>query len=126
MAAPGRAGASTTPHAAPGRKKQANDTTATANHQASAAANGVGTAEGVEGMDELTALYPPGQPPQRHRRGYIDDTLALPPHHLLHETPPPEALAAARPKASERGLLPPAGPRARRMRCTGMLRARSR
>jgi hypothetical protein len=115
MATSARASASTTSRAATSRKKQRSDTTAT-KHQASVAANGVAAAGGPDCADELTALYPPGQSLQETRRGYIDDTLALPPHHLLHGTPPPEALAAARAKAIVRALIPPAGPRAKRAR----------
>jgi len=52
----------------------------------------------------LEGLYPPGQPPQPHRRGVIDDTLDVhPPYHLLRGKPTPEDMAAAKQLAAEHG-----------------------
>ena len=107
--------AKATPQATTGQGGARNDTMATTGHRSPVAADGV---------DELTTLYPPGQPPQKRRRGYIDDTLALPPHRLLHGTPPPEAVVAARAKAVERGLIPPAPPQVKRARPSRLPRSR--
>jgi hypothetical protein len=106
MAAPTRASVNTESQSTPRREQERDDATASTEHQVPGAPN----VDGVEDVDELGALYPPGQPPKNHRRGYIDDTLALPPQHLLHGTPSPEALSAARAKAVDRGLIPRAAP----------------
>jgi len=64
---------------------------------------------------DLDALYPPGRRPTR-RRGYLDDTLdAHPPAHLYSRNPKPEQVEAAKQLVRERGLLPRAAAKVRRV-----------